>query len=55
MTRLEKITAGIMFVLVGWMFSRAAVDHWLPYSVGLFFLISGLIIIFKVLDRWLNG
>ena len=55
MTALEKITAGIMFVLVGWMFSRAAVDHWLPYSVGLFFLISGLIIIFIVLDRWLNG
>lgn len=55
MTALEKVTAGIMFVLVGWMFSRAAVDHWLPYSVGLFFLISGLIIIFRVLDRWLNG
>ena len=55
MTALEKITAGIMFVLVGWMFSRAAVDHWLPYSVGLFFLISGLIIIFRVLDSWLNG
>ena len=54
MTTLEKITAGIMFVLVGWMFSRAAVDHWMPYLAGLIFLTGGLIILFIELDRWMN-
>jgi|TARA_X000001388_G_scaffold37559_1_gene26581 hypothetical protein len=55
MTRLERIVFGTMCLMLGWMFSRAAVDHWMPYVAGLIFLTGGLIILGIELDRWLNG
>lgn len=55
MTRLERIVFGAMCIAMGWLFSAAAIEHWIPYTAGLIFLTGGLIILGIELDRWLNG
>lgn len=50
MNRAGNIMCGLAFIGMGALYARAAIDHWLAYAIGLIFLLSGMIIIYRTIN-----
>ena len=41
---------GLAFIGMGALYARAAIDHWLAHTIGLIFLLSGMVIIYRAIS-----
>ena len=55
MNKIGNLLCGFSFIGMGALYARAAIDHWLPYAIGLVFLLAGMAIIYRAIDRWIDG
>lgn len=55
MNRIGNLLCGLTFIGMGALYARAAIDHWLPHAIGLVFLLAGMAIIYRAIDRWIDG
>ena len=55
MNKIGSLLCGFSFIGMGALYARAAIDHWLPYAIGLVFLLAGTAIIYRAIDRWIDG
>ncbi len=50
MRRAGNLLCGLTFIGMGVLYARAAIDHWLAYAIGLIFLLSGMVIIYRAIS-----